>query len=61
MDGRHNSNIYEVNLWLWQFGRGNPRLWGLTIEQTETRKEAVVDAQNNCAAETRRNSKTAPA
>ena len=25
-DGRHGSNVNEVNPWLWQFGRGKPRL-----------------------------------
>jgi hypothetical protein len=24
--GRRCSNVYEVNTWLWQFGRGKPRL-----------------------------------
>ncbi len=28
-DARHGSNVYEVNTWLWQFGRGKPRLGGL--------------------------------
>ena len=28
LDGRRGSNIYEVNPWLWRFGRGKPRLWG---------------------------------
>ncbi len=27
-DGRLGSNVYEVNPWLWQFGRGKPRLGG---------------------------------
>ncbi len=33
-DGRRGSNLneYEVNTWLWMFGRGKPRLGGLTIE-----------------------------
>ena len=34
-DGRRGSNVYEVNTWLWQFGRGKPRLGGLTIEETQ--------------------------
>ena len=29
-DGRRCSNVYEVNPWLWMFGRGKPRLGGLT-------------------------------
>ncbi len=43
-DGRHGSKVYEVNLWLWQFGRGKPRLpvGGLSIEKTDDRKEAAL-------------------
>jgi hypothetical protein len=26
VDARLGSNVYEVNQWLWQFGRGKPRL-----------------------------------
>ena len=33
-DGRRGSNVYEVNTWLWQFGRGKPSIGGLTIEET---------------------------
>jgi hypothetical protein len=29
-----SGNVYEVNPSLWQFGRGKPRLEGLTVEQT---------------------------
>jgi hypothetical protein len=53
VDGRRGSNVYEVNLWRWQFGRGKPRLGGLTIEQTMARKSAVADALNKKAAETK--------
>ncbi len=40
-DGRRGSNVYEVNPWLWQFGRGKPRLGGLSVEKTGDRKEAA--------------------
>ena len=43
-DGRRGgSNVYEVNPgpWLWQFGRGKPRLGGLSVEKTDDRKEAA--------------------
>ena len=40
-DGRRGSNVYEVNPWLWQFGRGKPRLGGLSGEKTGARKEAA--------------------
>jgi hypothetical protein len=39
-DGRRGSNVYEVNTWLWQFGRGKPRLGGLTIEETSDRQDS---------------------
>ena len=26
--GRKGSNVYKMNLWLWQLGRGKPRLLG---------------------------------
>jgi hypothetical protein len=40
--GRLGSNVYEVNPWLWQFGRGKPRLGGLTIEETSERTSGIV-------------------
>ena len=40
-DGRCGSNVYEVNTWLLQFGRGKPRLGGLTIEETSARRDAA--------------------
>jgi hypothetical protein len=60
-DGRQGSNVYEVNLWLWQFGRGKPSLGGLTIEETSERKDAVRNARHKRAAETVRHRKVAPA
>ena len=41
-DGRRGSNVYEVNPWLWQFGRGRPHLGGLSVSETEERRDAVV-------------------
>jgi hypothetical protein len=35
VDGRWGSNIYEVNQWLWRFGRGKLHLIGLTGKQSE--------------------------
>ena len=37
-DGRRGSDVYEVNAWLCQFGRGKPRLGGLSIEETADKK-----------------------
>ncbi len=52
-DGRRGSNVYEVNPWLWQFGRGKPRLGGLSIERTGARKEAAQKELLLLGAETR--------
>ena len=38
-DGRRGSNVYEVNPWLWQFGRGKPHLG--TIKETLDRHDAA--------------------
>ena len=51
-DGRRDSNVYEVNQWLWQFGRGKPRLGGL-----DARKEAAQTERLLRGAETRRRRK----
>ncbi len=53
-DGRRGSRVYEVNTWLWNFGRGKPRLGGLTVKKTAVRKETVRKDQANRSAETRR-------
>jgi hypothetical protein len=52
--GRWGSNVYEVNPWLWrQFGRGKPRLGGLTAEQTTERQDNASDEWTKRGAETR--------
>jgi hypothetical protein len=53
LDGRRCSNVFEVNLWLWQFGRGKPRLGGLTVEETADRQLAKDVDRKKRAAETR--------
>jgi hypothetical protein len=32
--GRRGSNVYELNTWLWQFGRGKPQVGGLSVADT---------------------------
>ena len=59
-DGRRGSNVYEVNPWLWQFGRGKPRLGGLSCEETDDRRDAALQERSLRGAETRRRRK-APA
>jgi hypothetical protein len=39
--GRKGSNVYELNQWMWEFGRGKPRLGGLSVTETEERRIAV--------------------
>ena len=58
-DGRRGSKVNdsEVNLWLWQFGRGKPRLGGLSVEKTDDRKEAAQKERLLRGAETRRRRK----
>ena len=60
-DGGRGSNVYEVNPWLWQFGRCKPRLGGLTIKETTERKDAVSNARHKRAAATVRHRKANPA
>ena len=45
VDEQLGSNVYEVNLWLWQFERGKPRLGGLSVEETDDRKDAAQQEQ----------------
>ncbi len=40
-DGQRGSNVYEINPWLWQLGRGKPCLGGLSVEETYDRKDAA--------------------
>ncbi len=51
-DGRRGSNVYEVNTWLWQFGRGKPHLGGLTIEETSVRQVSACKASDKRRKET---------
>ncbi len=60
-DGRRNSNVYQVNTWLWQFGRGKPRLGGLTIEETGVRQDAARKALDKRRKEARGGRNDAPA
>jgi hypothetical protein len=55
-DGRRGSNVYEVNTWLWQFGRGKPRIMmgGLTIEETSDRPQDSDAARRRKASDKRR-------
>ncbi len=56
-DGRRGSNVYKVNAWLWMFGRGKPRLGGLTIEETSDRLDSARKASDKRRKETHDGSK----
>ncbi len=45
--------LYEVNQWLWQFGRGKQRLGSLSVEKTGAKKAAQKELLLR-GAETRR-------
>ena len=49
--------MYEVNPCLWQFGRGKPRLGGLSVEEADDRKDAAQPEQIVRGAETRQHRK----
>jgi hypothetical protein len=34
--------MYELNTWLWQFGRGKPHVGGLSVADKEDRRIAVL-------------------
>jgi hypothetical protein len=51
--GKRGSNVYEVNQWLWQFGRGKPRLGGLSVSATEERRIAELQDSARRGQETR--------
>ena len=46
--------MYEVNRWLWQFGRWGPGLGGLSVSETEGRRDAANKAGSKRSHETRR-------
>ena len=34
-NSRRGSHVYEINTWLWKFGRPQPRVGGLSVAKTE--------------------------
>ena len=54
-DGKPGSNVYEVNQWpgLWRFALGKPRRGGLSVEETDDRKDAAQKERIERGAETR--------
>ena len=59
LEMRRGSHVYEVNAWLWNFGRPQPRVAGLSVAKTvRIRKRCRADAAKS-GWETRRASKRA--
>ena len=51
-DSSPGSNVYEVNVWLWQFGRGRPRVGGRNVAESERRLQARMSLRQQQAWET---------
>ena len=43
----------QLNTWLWQFGRGKPRIGGLTIKETSERHDSASKSSDKRRKETR--------
>ena len=56
-DGDFMDARPDVNQWLWRFARGKPRLGGLSVEDTDDRKDAAQKVLVERGAETRRRRK----
>ena len=56
-DGSSGSNVYEVNLWMWQFGRGRQRIGGRDVAETERRRAARLEQRQKQSWETRKRRK----
>lgn len=55
LDGNiHGSSVYEVNLWIWQFGRGRPRIGGLSVEKTDEKRKLCRTQAALASADTRK-------
>ena len=53
------SNVYEVNIWLWQFGRGRPMIGGRDVAETERRREVRMEIRQRNGWETKKRRKAA--
>jgi hypothetical protein len=56
---RRGSHVYEVNAWLWNFGRPQPRVASLSVAKTEKIRTRCRAAAAKSAWETRRARKRA--
>ena len=56
---RRGSHVYEINAWLWNFGRPQPRVGGLSVAKTEKIRWKVKSAASKSAWKTSKASKLA--
>ena len=52
--------MYEINQWVWQFGRGKPHLGGLSAETEERRIAVAKDGAKRAVATRARRRHKAP-
>ena len=59
-DGRNGagngSRLYELNAWMWRYGRGQPRR--VTVGEAELQRKAAISDARTRAAETLKRRKT---
>ena len=58
-DHGNGSRLYEVNLWLWRYGRGQPRT--MSIEEVEAARQDRVSEARIRAEETKKRSRVVAA
>ena len=51
---RRGSHVYEINTWLWNFGRPQPRVGGLSVAKTERIRRQARSETSRRAWETRK-------
>ena len=56
---RRSSHVYEINTWLWNFGRPQPRVGGLSVAKTERIRRQSRSETSRRAWETRKACKLA--
>jgi hypothetical protein len=54
---RRGSHVYDINDWLWNFGRPQPRVGGLSVAKTERIRRKSRSETSRRAWETRKASK----
>ena len=47
-NSQRGSHVYKINTWLWNFGRPQPRVGGLSVAKTEKiRRKSLSEASKN--------------